>query len=51
MSAKPKKKVITFGMFKNKECTVTRKKPSIDGYVVVNIVQGPTVEIHKDYIK
>lgn len=38
------------GQYKGKECIVTRKKARPD-YVIVNIIDGPTIEIHKSFVK
>ncbi len=48
MSAK-KKPTIPFGIHKGKEYSVTRQKAR-DGYVVVNIVNGPKMEINKSLL-
>lgn len=50
MSAKKTpKKTITMGRYKGQECTITRKKAR-EGYVVVNIVEGPSIEIHASLV-
>jgi len=54
MSAKPKKiayKIITMGRWKGSQCTVTKKKPQSEGNIVVNIVDGPVVELHPSLIQ
>lgn len=43
-------KRITMGMYKGRACSITKKKAS-EGNVIVNIVDGPTIEIHKDFVR
>lgn len=50
MSAKLKRYTITMGMNKGKQCTLTKKKAKAD-HVIVNIIDGPIVELHKSLIK
>lgn len=38
------------GIYKGKECTLTKRKAQ-EGNVVVNIIDGPHIEISKTLIK
>jgi hypothetical protein len=38
------------GIYKGKECILTKKKAK-DGNVIVNIIDGPHIEISKTLIK
>ena len=51
MPAKPKSKpVILMGIHKGKQVTITKKKPKVNGNIIVNIVDGPTIEISKSMV-
>ena len=54
MSSKKKetvKPIITMGIHKGKSVTITKKKSSSPGNVVVNIIDGPTIEVSKLIVK
>jgi hypothetical protein len=41
--------IITMGMFKGKHGFLTKKK-AVEGYAIVNIIDGPEIMISKNFI-